>query len=337
MKKVNLYYIAILLVALGLIWLLTPESQADSSFYGFADNLETEINFHFPVLVEEILVKSGEEVDEGTPMIRLRRTQSKESPQLQSFETAKMQQEWQLWKQKKQAEIDAIRMEQSLTGDKLDREIAQTEREMKSVQKLGDTISWLRDMDATVSLREEREKLLEEKSMKMKAYDQQVAAIENELLLGTAPFRTALESIRAQSAFEARLDSQFVEIKAPVRGVIGDLQCRENEHIPAFKTLLTFYEPHPTIVRGFIHEDLHMEVQLNDVFLVSSLKLPDVVYPGKVIGMGSRIVEIPTRLRKFPQVKTYGREITLEIPSDNIFLQKEKVGLRIDLEKTREK
>jgi hypothetical protein len=46
-----------------------------------------------------------------------------------------------------------------------------------------------------------------------------------------------------------------------------------------------------------------------------------------VIGMGHRIVEIPERLRKIPEIKTYGREVLIQIPSDNKFLQKEKVVL----------
>ena len=47
------------------------------------------------------------------------------------------------------------------------------------------------------------------------------------------------------------------------------------------------------------------------------------------MGMGSRIIEIPDRLRKNPTFKTYGREIQVEIPSDNQFLQKEKVILKL--------
>ena len=46
---------------------------------------------------------------------------------------------------------------------------------------------------------------------------------------------------------------------------------------------------------------------------------------GIVTGLGSRVVETPVRLRKIPEVSTYGREILVSIPPDNSFIQKEKV------------
>jgi hypothetical protein len=49
--------------------------------------------------------------------------------------------------------------------------------------------------------------------------------------------------------------------------------------------------------------------------------------------LGSRIVEIPERLRKNPDLKTYGREVLIAIPPSNLFLQKEKVILNL-LKKT---
>ena len=51
-------------------------------------------------------------------------------------------------------------------------------------------------------------------------------------------------------------------------------------------------------------------------------------YTGKVIGLGSRIVEIPSRLRKIEAIKAYGREVLIEISKENCFLQNEKVSIK---------
>jgi hypothetical protein len=96
---------------------------------------------------------------------------------------------------------------------------------------------------------------------------------------------------------------------------------------------MTIYEPHSALVKGYVHEESILEIGQNAGFEVSSLLKPELQYKGTLIGMGSRIVEIPTRLRKFPQIKTYGREITIQIPADNIFLQKEKVSVKLVQEK----
>ncbi|HRW74331.1 MAG TPA: hypothetical protein P5563_00425 [Saprospiraceae bacterium] len=51
---------------------------------------------------------------------------------------------------------------------------------------------------------------------------------------------------------------------------------------------------------------------------------------GQVVALGTRVVEIPERLRKMPEIKTYGREILVAIPPANEFLQKEKVQLFLE-------
>ena len=85
--------------------------------------------------------------------------------------------------------------------------------------------------------------------------------------------------------------------------------------------------PHSRLIKGYVHEDLTLEVSIADKFTVSSLKDGAVSYPGRVVGLGSRIVEIPSRLRKNPDFKTYGREVLIEITKVNQFLQKEKVAI----------
>ena len=67
---------------------------------------------------------------------------------------------------------------------------------------------------------------------------------------------------------------------------------------------------------------------LRSISIFSRLR-PDIQNKGVVTTLGSRIVEIPPRLRKIKELKTFGREIIIEIPSDNPFLQKEKVILNL--------
>ena len=162
-----------------------------------------------------------------------------------------------------------------------------------------------------------------------KEYVQQVTAIKKEITLGINPFKTKINELEAEKEFDAIHKIQNIDVLAPEEGLIGNIYCKEAEHVPAFKTLLTFYEPHSGIIKGYVHEDLTLSVKIGDPFKVTSLKNDEVYYDGKVIGLGSRIIEVPPRLRKFPQIKSYGREVTIGISKDNIFLQKEKVGLKI--------
>ena len=105
------------------------------------------------------------------------------------------------------------------------------------------------------------------------------------------------------------------------------MHCKEAENISSFKTLISFYEPNPSQVKGYLHEEMIVEVNVNDSLLVRSLNQEENKYFGVVKGLGSRIVEIPERMRRIPEIKTYGREVLIEIPLDNKLLQKEKVCL----------
>ena len=61
-----------------------------------------------------------------------------------------------------------------------------------------------------------------------------------------------------------------LSIEAPSGGLIGNIHCKEAENIPAFKTLITFYEENPTLVKGYVHEEAVIRVNIGDTLMVVS-------------------------------------------------------------------
>jgi hypothetical protein len=118
-------------------------------------------------------------------------------------------------------------------------------------------------------------------------------------------------------------------IVAPSDGLIGNVHCKEGEKITSFGALISFYEESPNLVVGYIHEELILKINIDDSIAIYSSSRPDIQNKGVVKTLGSRIVEIPPRLRKIKELKTFGREIIIEIPPENPFLQKEKVILNL--------
>ena len=118
-------------------------------------------------------------------------------------------------------------------------------------------------------------------------------------------------------------------IVAPADGLIGNVHCKEGEKITSIRALISFYEESPNLVVGYIHEELILKINIDDSIVIYSSSRPDIQNKGVVKTLGSRIVEIPPRLRKIKELKTFGREIIIEIPPDNPFLQKEKVILNL--------
>jgi hypothetical protein len=112
------------------------------------------------------------------------------------------------------------------------------------------------------------------------------------------------------------------------------VHCKEGENIQAFAVMISFYEQNPNQVVAFVHESLLLKIKINDSLLVTSSLRPEEKTMGCITGLGHRIVEIPERLRRIPEMRTYGREVLINIPLQNHFLQNEKVVINIiDTEK----
>ncbi len=328
MKKFNLFYVTIVLVGIFLFFAFRPNFHRELSFYGLAESRATEINYNYPVVVDKILVKPGQAVKSGQVLLHLSRRKSKETLEDQGFRIAQLRAEEALWKQKQENEIEEQRINHQAQLAEIDRKIAQTQKELAykkslvaDLQSIEPAASSYKPLeDALASYQEEKEDLNQIYSVKIKG-------VEEELALGQSPYSEQINRYIAEQKFEESQENIPIVVKAPTDGLVGNISCKEEEHIPSYSTLLTFYEPHSGIIEGYVHEDLTLEVEIGQQYTISSLKDEDINYRGTVIGLGSRIVEIPVRLRKIEAVKAYGREVLIEISTDNSFLQKEKVSI----------
>jgi multidrug resistance efflux pump len=328
MNRVNWFYISLLLIGIGLILYFAPKKETEIAFFGFAENLETEINYNYPVMVDQIFVTPGVAVDQNTLLIKLLRKTAKEELDKQSYRIETVRSELNAWIQKQESQ--KIDMELSYAEDlaQLDGKIEILNQEINSAKQLHSKL-FDEEYQPTAEQSSKLKQLIDEKLKLEEDFKKRIDAHDKESQAGKMPFLSEINELTAEEAFEKEHKIIEIQVNAPQSGLIGNINCREGEHIPAFKTLMTIYEPHSALVKGYVHEESILEIGEDAEFEVSSLLKPELTYKGKLIGMGSRIVEIPVRLRKFPQIKTYGREITIEIPADNIFLQKEKVSVKL--------
>ncbi|MEZ4990310.1 MAG: hypothetical protein R2824_07855 [Saprospiraceae bacterium] len=328
MRSINLFYVAILVVA-ALLWgVHRYYDQEVELFYGFAETKETEINFNYPVAVSEILVHPGQMVKAGTPLLQLQRIKSKETLEDQGFKMAELEAEEQAWIAEQENKIELLEKERALKLENLNGEIRKLEEQQQLQASLYEDLKSIQPNQSSYQpVKTRLDNLQKEMELIKAGFDAEISGIREKIKLGRNPYRIAIDRLSAERDFERANQLIDIELSAPQDGVIGNVHCKEAEHIPAYNTLVTFYEPNPTLVKGYVHEDLILEVALQDTFVVRSTKSDTIACYGVVSGLGSRIVEIPERMRKIPELKTYGREVLVNIPADNQFLQKEKVIL----------
>ena len=329
MKNFNLFYSAIVGTGILLFTILRPDFHRELSFYGFAESRATEINYNYPVVVEKIMVKPGQAVKAGEVLFHLSRRSSKETLEDQGFRIAQLEAEEELWKQKQRNATDELQITLQARLAEIDGKITRTQNELAFKKSLVENIQSIEPVEASWKpLEETLAGFRQEKADVKRLYEAKIKGLNDELSLGQNPYREQIRRYMAERAFDESQKVQPIVVTAPADGLVGNISCKEAEHISSYTTLMTFYEPHSGIINGYVHEDLTLEVEIGRECTISSLKEENTHYTGKVIGLGSRIVEIPSRLRKIEAIKAYGREVLIEISKENCFLQNEKVSIK---------
>ncbi|RMG84606.1 MAG: hypothetical protein D6714_07560, partial [Bacteroidetes bacterium] len=327
----NIVYVFLILIGLGIVYLNRTFVQDTSVFYGFAENKETEINLDHDVLIERVHVTDGQFVSKGTLLLEV----SEPAVGLKLNDVGTDLEALTLKNRTRKLEIEhkikALEAEKrAKTGETEARiEAAKKEHEFnKSLVKDLPSLSAEMQNGQASPLDIQIEKWRRTLALELEPIEVELRRLRAELSEVTAALEVERKRLQfEQDYYQREAEKQF--IVAPADGLIGNVRCKEGEHISKFNTLISFYQRNPTIVKGYVHESLIVHVRVGDTVEVSSSLHPNLTEPGIITGLGFRIVEIPERLRKRPDFKTYGREVLIQIPSRNPFLQKEKVILRL--------
>jgi multidrug resistance efflux pump len=327
MKLLNPFYLSVVIGAGLLFWLLRTPPGDELALYGFAESSETEINYNFPVAVQEILVRPGQPVDSGEVLLRLIRRTPETKLADEGYRIDELRAEETAWREERRQRLKVVDTEYSTRRQEIEQRIEALTEDQRFQETLPDLTTIEVPEGDYRPLETRLERLRSDLDRLEREYTAEREVLTTELAYGSTPYRERIRRLEAEADFDAARREQAVELTAPAAGLIGSINCREGEFKGAYANLITFYEPHSDLIKGYLHEGLEVSVDTGDRFEAVGLNDETVRYTGTVIGLGSRIVEIPERLRKFPSVKSYGREVTISIPPDNVFLQKEKVGL----------
>lgn len=151
------------------------------------------------------------------------------------------------------------------------------------------------------------------------------------LLLGSKGSMTKLaasreEALRSELAILLEEEKRLV-ILSSANGVVDSINNRLGEKVSPFSPILTISGHNPGLVRGYVHERVRTDLAVGDSVEVLALGMRSARVKGAVIGLGSRIVELPMRLWKAPTTPMWGREVIVRIEPGNPLLQGEMVGV----------
>lgn len=321
-----------LLAIAGLIFISKSLLDLDNNnmtFLGFAENSETAINLDYDVEIAKIHVVPGQTIKKGELLLEVNNVKFIQDIKNNNQQINIIRAEKVAWLAEETRKLKNLELnkEQELASLKQDIITLKSEQELqaelwKGLRTIPDSLNQnFRIIRAKIT--EKEQDILN----KTKLFDTQINFLKKSIQSGQHPYT------QAELKFYNEIDYtgkrlQKLQVTAPHDGLVGNVHCTEGEHIDAFSTLITYYEANPNQVKGYVLENQAFLVTVGDTFNIHSVRDENLNYRGILVGLGSRIVEIPERMRKIPEIKTYGREVVVQIPPDNQLLQKEKVVLQ---------
>lgn len=318
-SKFNFLYWVILPVVGFACWqIFKSASEPQTTFFGYAENKETQLSVDVPVKVKNILVSPGQKVNKDQVLIEL----NLESTELDLVDTrhqiARLYKEARLNKSETAASLEKVKTEKAQKIAALERGMSEAQSKLdyqKGLTRVATDNTWSNPLEKRVG------EIKNEIEATRIAYDKLIVSIQKSLLL-SSPEEEEARGLEERLTL-LNLDRNKGTIKAPFDGLVGNVNCRPSEYIDGHVTLLSFYEIRPSQALAYVHESMSLSVNIGDSVEVVSVMHPTHTARGIITGLGHRIVEIPERLRKIPEYKTYGLEVYIGLGKQNIFLQKE--------------
>lgn len=168
--------------------------------------------------------------------------------------------------------------------------------------------------------------LKNELALATKSANEQIALLRGSSKLQKASGKSEAENLKKELEEMQKQQEELIQI-AKEDWVVGDVNVRDGEKVSSFAPIVTLAHKSPTLVRGYINEQIYQNMDLGEAVKVTTLAGTGKAVVGEVVGLSSRIVAFPERMWKMPEMPVYGREVTIKIPENNPFLLGEMVTI----------
>lgn len=327
--KWNVLYLFWLLAVLGLFLIyrqLTTWSL--SHFFGSTEAEEMKLRSEVDAYIAEIRVKPGQQVRTGDTILLFRvperdRKRS-ELNQLMQHTSKDEDLRVKILREEKSALIAEYRVKIRELQTRLD-EI----RASKAVHEAMKSSLVKTDPAGRPSLLDIEAAGIEEMIRELDAEkNKKLASLDHQISQRTESSFSSLQMSRTELDYLEDRQGQLC-LRSQVDGFASELKLRTGDYIRSGSELMEIIPLRPSKVKGFLPESSGFDPASGTRVLLSSLARRSVSDTGTIRYVFPNITELPVRLRKIPELRSWGRELYISLDADNPFLIGEK--LRIDL------
>ena len=323
--KFNILYL-FWFIALGAFFFIAKnlQQQSGQQLFGIAETEGQTLKLEYSVFVQKSLVKTGQQVRKGDTLMVLFRSE------LDNRTTEKI------------TELNQLEVERAVKNTATDKDVELFQ--VRQTARIAELQAQIKVLQSEIALQENLRKAISEgaaatnnnvKLQEIKTLEEAIRQANIQTAEQTKVFdsqRISNNIISASRAKQVQNQLGFIGkerlklvLLAPYDGFVEQVFALENEIAPSYKDLLVINPKEPNKVVGFIHESLNIPYRLGDTVVLSSSLRPTVTYKSQLVGVSPKLVELPFRLRKFIEIKTWGREVYINLPPKNDFFIGEKV------------
>ena len=326
--KINLLYLAIPAAILACVYIVRDlQGQSEQTFFGSAETEPALLHVEEDVLVQEVFTAVGSQVKQGDTLALLYRMEL-------DRELAEIASDQRRISSDLVSSQELLRQERATIQAKAAAQIAALESEIVKIQ-VRDSIDERVKSAVYAGLKTDRT-----------ASKVAIAGLRREIELVGEVMQQELNELAVEEKSSARLyqtesknATQRIDIQdaerrrlvliAPVDGYVDQVSISAGTPMPAFRDMMRIYPLRPAKVIGFIHETADIPFRIGDsVSLISGVR-PDKLVRGQITAAGPKLVELPLRLRKFAEVRAWGREVVISLPPDNPYYIGERITVSL--------
>lgn len=317
-------------VAVGLGYLYQGKT---AMFKGIAEASETIVSVPSATEIIKVHVMPGQEIHAGDTIVELNRPDLTLRMNELNRELDAIEGRSNLNKAEIDQKVAEIKAELATRSSSLRFEINKLETEYQKNKEISSKLKSLSSANAKASgddaMALRIKSMKDELALLQKNANEQIGLLRGSSRLQKTSGKSEAETLRKELSELQKQQDELVQI-AKEDWVVGDVNVRDGEKVSGFTPIVTLTHKSPTLIRGYINEQVYQNMNLGKDVVVSSLAGNGQTVVGEVIGLSSRIVQFPSRMWKMPEMPVYGREVTIKIPENNPFLLGEMVTISED-------
>jgi hypothetical protein len=330
-KRFNILHIVWLFV-LPLSWFLIQgiEGQSHNTFFGAAETEGQTLNSEYDVVVKELRIKVGQQIKVGDTLALFMRADFANL----NRQGIEKNQEIKQYEVEKQSKVNEINREISILDGKKEALLTDLEAQIKILQLENNVQTDLKKIlsgnteGGGSNIKNEKINVLRDAIKKTEQQiRQQKSLLQAQIKSSQAVLGSKIEQSQQEVGFIENEKKELFML-ATMDGFIENIFVGTNEVAPQYKPLFKINPKKPNRVKGFIYENSNWVFSLGDSVVLSSSARLDLTTNGIIIGCSPQLVELPIRLRKFSEIKTWGREIYIQLPATNEYYIGEKVMIK---------